>query len=69
MNLIRIKTFEKVSKELETTSPYFEKSYISGNVTNILAREFGTTIFVFENANVDIKQRIKNEIALVKNSP
>ncbi len=69
VNLIRIKTFEKVSKELETTSPYFEKSYISGNVTNILAREFGTTIFVFENANVDIKQRIKNEIALVKNSP
>jgi hypothetical protein len=32
-----------------------------------LAREFGTTIFVFEKAKIDINQRIKKEIEDEKN--
>jgi hypothetical protein len=62
VNLIRVKELESEGKEFEETSPYFEKSYIAGSVTNTLAREYGTTIFVFEKAKIDITQRIKKEI-------
>jgi len=62
VNLIRIKTLESQGNELKETSPFFEKSSIGGTVTNTFAREFGTTIFVFEKANIDINQRIKKEI-------
>jgi hypothetical protein len=53
---------------LKETSPFFEKSYIGGTVTNTFAREFGTTIFVFEKALVDINQRLKKEIEEEKNN-
>jgi hypothetical protein len=67
VNLIRIKTLENEGNELKETSPFFEKSSIGGTVTNTFAREFGTTIFVFEKANIDINQRIKKEIDDEKN--
>ena len=67
INLIRIKTFEAKDSEIKETSPFFEKSYVAGSVTNILAREFGTTIFVFEKAKIDINQRIRKEIDEEKN--
>ena len=62
VNLIRLKTLGSEANELKETSPYFERSYIGGTVTNTFSREFGTTIFVFENAKIDITQRIKKEI-------
>lgn len=61
-NLIRIKTFGSEGDELKETGNYFEKAYKAGMVTNTFAREFGTTIFVFEKARVDINERIKKEI-------
>ena len=67
VNLIRIKTLEGKDNEMKETSPFFEKSYVAGSVTNTLAREFGTTIFVFEKAKIDINQRIKKEIDEEKN--
>jgi hypothetical protein len=67
VNLIRLKTMESEANELNETSPFFEKSYIAGTITNTFAREFGTTIFVFEMANVDINKRIEKEIDDVKN--
>lgn len=66
-NLIRVKTAESQAGELKETSPFFEKSYVAGAITNTFAREFGTTIFVFEKAKVDIRQKIKEEIAEEKN--
>ena len=66
-NLIRVKTLESEGNELKETSPFFDKSYIAGSVTNSFAREFGTTIFVFEGAKADIRQRIKKEIDEEKN--
>ena len=66
VNLIRVKTLGSEDNELKETSPFFEKSYIAGTVTNTFAREFGTTIFVFEKAKVDISQRIKEEIDEIK---
>ncbi len=68
VNLIRIKTLESEDNELSETSPFFENSYIGGRVTNSLAREFGTTIFVFEKNKIDINKRIEEEIILEKNS-
>jgi hypothetical protein len=68
INLIRVKELgEGADNELEKTSPYFDKSYIGGSVTDTFAREFGTTIFVFEKAKIDINQRINSEIDKEKN--
>jgi hypothetical protein len=62
VNLIRIKTFESEDNEMKETSPFFENSYMAGTITNTFAREFGTIIYVFEKAKIDINQRIKKEI-------
>ncbi|KAB1230526.1 glycosyltransferase family 39 protein [Chryseobacterium viscerum] len=59
-NLIRVK--DRPEDELEKTGPYFENSSIVGSVTNLYAREMGTTIFSFENAKIDIRKRIQDEI-------
>ena len=67
VNLIRVKTLEDEDQELKETGPFFAKSYKAGSVTNTFAREYGTAIFVFENANIDINQRIKKEIDAEKN--
>jgi hypothetical protein len=64
-NLIRVK--ENKGIELATSSPYFENAFIAGSVTNPLAREYGTTIFLFKNAKIDIRGRIKKEIEEKKN--
>jgi hypothetical protein len=66
VNLIRIKTVESEDNELKETSPFFEKSYVAGSITNTFAREFGTTIFVFKKAKIDINRRIRKEIAAEK---
>lgn len=62
-NLIRVKEAEDVNEELQETSPFFENSTVAGSVTNKFAREFGTGIFVFTGAKIDIRKRIKEEIA------
>jgi hypothetical protein len=66
-NLIRVKTIESKDNELEETSSFFDTSYIAGSVTNPFAREYGTTIFVFIKAKIDINIRIKKEIDDIKN--
>jgi len=66
-NLIRIKEANETDAELEETSPFFETSLISGSIANKYSREFGTTIFVFTGAKIDIKKRIKDEIDEKKN--
>lgn len=66
-NLIRIKEQEDSSVELEETSPYFQNSKLASSITNIYSREFGTTIFVFTEAKIDINKRIKDEIDEKKN--
>ncbi|KLT67715.1 glycosyltransferase family 39 protein [Flavobacterium sp. ABG] len=61
-NLIRVKEYEEENKEFKETSPYFETSQIAGEITNLYAREYGTTIFVFTGAKVNINKRIEQEI-------
>jgi hypothetical protein len=65
-NLIRVKG-EDINTELEETSPFFENSILAASITNKYAREFGTSIFVFKGAKIDIRQRIENEIDEKKN--
>lgn len=64
-NLIRVKDDDQ-ENELKTTSPFFTSAYIAGSITNPLAREYGTTVFVFEKARVDIRGRIEQEIEKTK---
>lgn len=65
-NLIRVKTATGKDKELEETSPYFENAYVADSITNSFAREYGTTIFVFELAKIDIKIPVSEEIKEIK---
>lgn len=67
-NLIRIKESEEASSELKKSSPFFEHSMIADSISNKYAREFGTKIFVFTGAKIDIRERIKNEINEKKNN-
>lgn len=66
-NLIRVITRESASTELEETSPFFHNSTRADSITNKYAREFGTAIFLFTGAKIDIRERIKQEITEKKN--
>lgn len=65
-NLIRIKDYEKDSDELKETGPHFSTAKNSGEVTNQYSREYGTTIFVFMDAKVNINKKIEGEIKAEK---
>ena len=60
--IIRIKNRQERETEFIETSPHFESVVILDSVTNKYAREFGTTIFIFQDSKVDINQRIKEEL-------
>ncbi len=68
-NLIRVKDHKEIEDELKETSPFFQTALIADSITNQFAREYGTTIFVFTGAKIDIRGRIVNEIEEVKNHP
>lgn len=61
-NLIRVKEAGNIEEELTETAPFFIQSAISGFITHPYAREYGTTIFVFTGAKIDIRERLKQEI-------
>ena len=66
-NLIRIKESSETDAELKETSPFFETTLVAGSITNKYSREFGTSIFAFTGAKIDIRKRIKDEIDEKKN--
>jgi hypothetical protein len=61
-NLIRVKENDQKDNELKTSGPFFDSASIGGSITNPLARERGTTVFIFKQARIDIRNRIKQEI-------
>lgn len=63
---IRVKEHEGKKEEFDKTLPYFESGSIADSITNPLAREYGTTIFVFKGPKIDVVKRIKQEIGAVK---
>ena len=67
-NFIRVKEFEESDEELVKTGPYFRTSFKADSITNSLAREYRTTIFVFSDAKIDINERLKTEVNQYKNN-
>ncbi|MHA4740518.1 glycosyltransferase family 39 protein [Dyadobacter sp. MSC1_007] len=61
-HLIRVKEYSEKELEMEETRPLFATGYVADSITNRLAREFGTTIFLFQNAKVNVNARIASEI-------
>lgn len=62
VHLIRVKNPGERNDEMKTTGPLFATGYAADSVTSHFAREFGATIFVFQNARVDINARMAKEI-------
>lgn len=67
VNLIRVKEAEEENVELQETSPFFQNSMLADSITNQYAREYGTRIFAFIGAKIDIRERIRDEIVEKKN--
>ncbi|MDZ4747722.1 MAG: glycosyltransferase family 39 protein [Saprospiraceae bacterium] len=65
-NVIRIIEVDEVNQEIEDLSPIFGTVTQCGSVDNVGAREFGTSIVLFQNANTDINQLIAKEIKALK---
>lgn len=63
INIISIIESDEVSTEIADVSPLFDSVSKIGSVENKDAREFGTTIVVFQGAKTDINALIAKEIA------
>ncbi len=62
-NLIRVKDQgDGADSELLKSAPFFQNAVLADSIKNKYAREFGTTIFSFTGAKIDIRERIRNEI-------
>lgn len=61
-NIIRIKNAPEVEKEFAETAPYFEKAHLAASIENQYAREYGTGIFSFIEAKLNVNERIRDEI-------
>ena len=67
-NLIRVKEKSETNNELAETATFFQTAILADSLTNKYAREFGTMLFAFTGAKIDIRQRIKDEINEIKKS-
>jgi hypothetical protein len=65
-NLIRVKDFTSRDGELAETSPYFQTSVVAGSISNHFAREYGTTIFRFAGAKVNVSEKVREEMESIK---
>ncbi|AUD06694.1 ArnT family glycosyltransferase [Spirosoma pollinicola] len=62
-HLIRVKEAQAIGDELEETGALFRAGYIEDSIRSPYARERGTTVFVFQDAKVNITSRLAREIA------
>jgi len=63
LNVIAIKDSDSAEEEINGTAPLFHSAYRAGAIENPDAREFGTTILVFEGAKENINALVSKEIA------
>jgi len=61
-HLIRVKNAQEEVEEMQQTGPLFQQSVVADRIQNVYAREYGTVIFSFREAKVDINQRIRSEL-------
>jgi hypothetical protein len=62
-HLVRVKTWGENREELRETGVLFTTGYAADSVTNRFSREWGTTVFIFRDAKIDINARLAKEIA------
>ena len=62
INVLFVKEKDDAAKELNDIAHYFHTATQNGSIENQDAREYGTSILVFQNAKVDINAIIKKEI-------
>ncbi|MBR8536872.1 glycosyltransferase family 39 protein [Carboxylicivirga sediminis] len=60
--LIRVITASAVKEEFAETAQYFNVAYVADSIANPFAREFGTSICVFQGTAVNINAIIKQEV-------
>jgi len=61
-HFIRVKEHEGAAGELAESRPFFEVGYLADSIANPMAREYRTSIFVFDRPKMDINQRLKAEV-------
>lgn len=66
-NFVRVIEFEGSEDDIKRTSPAFESGFAADSITNPLAREYKTIIYVFSNPKIDLNKRIKIEMEKEKN--
>ena len=59
-HIIRIKEFESDDRTIQNHEKDFEKVFVAGSIIDSLAREKGTTIYVFKNAKINIVDSLKH---------
>lgn len=61
-HLIRVKERSERSAEIRETTPFFETGMVADSITNSFSREYGTVIFVFTHARIDLNKRLQVEV-------
>ncbi|MCZ4242770.1 hypothetical protein [Pedobacter punctiformis] len=61
-DLIFIREFNESDPERKREKPYFRKITKIGEVTNKFSREYGTSVFLLEDANIDLNKILRSEI-------
>jgi hypothetical protein len=62
-NVIAVKDLTDDDSNRTRERPLFRSIELTGTIDNPLAREYGTKVFVYRDANVDINKRIWDEVA------
>lgn len=61
-NFIRVKEFNGSENELAETAPFFNIAFVADSISNPLAREYRTKIFIYTKPKIDINKRLKAEV-------
>jgi hypothetical protein len=61
-HIIRVKDIFDNGKELIVSQPYFESVSRFDEITNVFAREKGTTIYLLKNSKVNVNEALQKEI-------
>lgn len=63
VNVIAVKDITDEDPNRSQETPLFESIDLVGEIHNELAREYGTKVFVYRNAKIDLRPRIFDEVA------
>jgi hypothetical protein len=61
LHLIRVKTADGSDTEMSETAPHFNSAQKLDSISNPIAREFGTSVFVFRDAKYPFNAPLKEE--------